>query len=119
MSFSHLLILGIIAVIVIPPEKLPEVARQVAKFLGDMRRMTSGVFDDLRQDVMLTPEEMLKKKNGYAPPVAPVTLEPVIPVVEKTPEEINQAEQDYLKQIQPDVVPAAEVEANPEKKSTQ
>jgi sec-independent protein translocase protein TatB len=63
MSFSHLLILGIIAVIVIPPEKLPEVARQVAKFLGEMRRMTSGVFDDLRKDVVLTPEDMLKRSQ--------------------------------------------------------
>ena len=101
MSFSHLLILGIIAVLVIPPEKLPEVARQAAKFLADMRRMTTGIFDDLKQDVILTPEEMLKKKTPYAPPAEPVVLEPV---VAKTPEEIQLAEDEYLKQIQPDPI---------------
>ena len=81
-----------------------------------MRRMTSGIFDDLLQDVMLTPEEMLKKKNAYAPPAAPVTLEPVVPVVEKAAEEIKQAEDDYLKQIQPDPVTVADLSA-PEKKT--
>lgn len=110
MSFSHLLILGIIAVIVIPPEKLPEVARQFARFLGEMRRMTSGVFDDLKQDVVLRPEDMLKKqqqhqaaqeaKNAEATAVAntqPVATEP-------TPEEKKKAEDEYLKHIQGDAV---------------
>ncbi len=99
MSLSHLLILGIIAVLVIPPEKLPEVARQAAKFLADMRRMTTGIFDDLKQDVVLTPEEMMKKKAPYVPPSEAIVLEPV---VAKTPEEIKLAEEEYLKQIQPD-----------------
>ena len=63
MSLSHLILLGIIAVIVIPPEKLPEVARQVARFLGEMRRMTSGVFEDLKNDIVLKPEDLLKQKQ--------------------------------------------------------
>jgi sec-independent protein translocase protein TatB len=97
MSFSHLLILGIIAVIVIPPDKLPEVARQVAKFLGDMRRMTSGIFDDLKQDVVLKPEDMLKKKNENTihPPA-----ETAPPVVAMTPEERAKADEEYKKSIQ-------------------
>lgn len=45
-----MIILGIIALVVIPPEKLPEVARQLARFIGDLRRSTAGIWDDLKQD---------------------------------------------------------------------
>lgn len=60
MSFSHLLILAIVALVVIPPDKLPEFARQVARFLGDLRRSTSGIWDDLKQEAMFKPEDLLK-----------------------------------------------------------
>ena len=73
-----MLILGIIAIIVIPPEKLPEVARQFAKFLSDMRRMTSGLFDDLKEQVVLTPEDLMKQKqsqNTIQKPEAVITAE--------------------------------------------
>ena len=50
MSFSHMIILGIIALVVIPPEKLPEVARQLARFISDLRRSTAGIWDDLKQE---------------------------------------------------------------------
>lgn len=46
-----MIILGIIALVVIPPEKLPEVARQLARFINDLRRSTSGIWDDLKHDV--------------------------------------------------------------------
>lgn len=45
-----MIILGIIALVVIPPEKLPEVARQLARFISDLRRSTAGIWDDLKQD---------------------------------------------------------------------
>lgn len=126
MSLSHLLILGIIAIIVIPPEKLPEVARQFAKFLTEMRRMTSGVFDDLKQDVILKPEDMLKKQQQAqkqqqkAPqqsvePEATVGTQPQQPR-EQTEEEKKKAEEEYLKFIQGD--PVSDSEKPEEKKPT-
>lgn len=50
MSFSHMLILAIIALIVIPPDKLPELARQLARFIGDLKRSTAGMWDDIKLD---------------------------------------------------------------------
>lgn len=50
MSFSHMLILAIIALIVIPPDKLPEVARQLARFINDLKRSTAGIWDDIKLD---------------------------------------------------------------------
>lgn len=125
MSFSHLLILGIIAVIVIPPDKLPEVARQLAKFLGEMRRMTSGIFDDLKEDMVLTPEDMKKKaqaqqenarsQTATAAPAATDSIKPDAEAVslrtkELTPEEKKKAEDEYLKHIQGEAVAASAIE---------
>lgn len=64
-----MIILALVAIIVIPPEKLPEVARNVARFLNDIRRSTSGVWDDIKKDAMLKPEDLMKPANKpFNPP---------------------------------------------------
>lgn len=88
MSISHLIILVIIAVIVIPPDKLPEVARQVARFFNDIRRSTSGVWDDLKKDAMVKPEDFLKHRQQQNQPQPASTSQsnptaPTQPVEEK------------------------------------
>jgi sec-independent protein translocase protein TatB len=40
MSISHLIVIAIIALIVLGPEKLPQVARMVGKALAEFRRIT-------------------------------------------------------------------------------
>lgn len=60
MSLSHLIIFGIIALIVIPPEKLPEVAKQLAKIIMELKRSTAGVWDDLKYQASIKPEDFLK-----------------------------------------------------------
>ncbi|AGH96782.1 twin-arginine translocase TatA/TatE family subunit [Pseudobdellovibrio exovorus] len=67
MSFSHMLILIIIAVIVIPPDKLPEVARQFARFVNDLKRHTGGIWDDIKRDAMLKPEDLFKYNPNKSP----------------------------------------------------
>lgn len=68
MSFSHMLILLAIALIVIPPDKLPEVARQLARFMNDLKRNTSGLWDDLKQEALLRPEDLLRHQQSKNPP---------------------------------------------------
>lgn len=115
-----MLILGIIAIIVVPPDKLPEVARQFARFLGDMRRMTSGLFDDLKDHPVLKPDDLMKEKqsSNTIQPVditAPVAVAPVIEAKpEPTPEEKKLQEDEYLKHIQGE----ANVDEKDEKKPT-
>lgn len=60
MSFSHLVILGIILIIVIPPEKLPEVMRNIGRMFNDLRRSTAGVFDELKREAEFKPSDLLK-----------------------------------------------------------
>ena len=73
LGFWELVILGLIALIVIGPERLPDFAKGVARFLNDMRRTASDLkrtFDDekdifkenidqlqkLKQDIQSFPE---------------------------------------------------------------
>ena len=63
MSMSHIFILIIIAVIVVPPDKLPDFARQIARFINDLRRSTTGVWDNIKKDAMVKPEDILKHQN--------------------------------------------------------
>ncbi|MBC7457415.1 MAG: twin-arginine translocase TatA/TatE family subunit [Bdellovibrionaceae bacterium] len=85
MSLSHLIILGLIMLIVIPPEKLPEIMRNLGRFINDLKRQTSGIFTDvtgefkdikkdLTPDINLTPSDMLKKLNDKNETVNNVTV---------------------------------------------
>lgn len=69
MSFSHLVILGIILLVVIPPEKLPEVMRNIGRLFNDLRRSTSGVWDDLKKEAEIKPSDLMKYKPQ--PPAGP------------------------------------------------
>ena len=69
-----MILLALIALVVIPPEKLPEFARQVARIFSELRRSTSGVWDDLKQEAMLKPDDLLKYKSP-TPPASPTSAE--------------------------------------------
>jgi sec-independent protein translocase protein TatB len=43
LGFTHLLILGVIALVVIGPEQLPEMARKLAKLLNELRRAKDDI----------------------------------------------------------------------------
>ncbi len=74
MSLSHMIILGLIILVVVPPEKLPELMRNLGRFINDIKRQTNGIFSevkdelksvktDITSDIKLTPDDMLKKLN--------------------------------------------------------
>lgn len=61
MSLTHMIILGIIALIVIPPEKLPEVAREIARFISDLKNSADQIMGELKRDAVFKPEDILDK----------------------------------------------------------
>ena len=63
MSIGELVIIGIIILLVVPPEKLPGLARDFGRFLNDIRRNTSGVWEELKKDVPNPVEELKKQKQ--------------------------------------------------------
>ena len=55
-----MIVIAVIILIVVPPEKLPEVMRTIGSFLNDIRRQTAGVWDDIKKDAAFKPDEILK-----------------------------------------------------------
>jgi sec-independent protein translocase protein TatB len=53
-SFSELMIVGAVALIVIGPEKLPRVARTAGHFLGRFQRYVAQVKSDISREMELT-----------------------------------------------------------------
>lgn len=48
-SFGELALLGIIALLVVGPEKMPELARTAGKWYGAMRRTMTGLRSEVEQ----------------------------------------------------------------------
>lgn len=80
-----MLILGVVALLVIPPEQLPEMARQLAKLIFELKRSTAGLFDELKQDAIFKPDDILDKnikaklqelQKDITAPVKPVETAP-------------------------------------------
>ena len=57
-SFSELLIIGIVALLVIGPEKLPKVARTVGAFTGRMQRYVGQIKEEVNREMRF--EELQK-----------------------------------------------------------
>ena len=60
-SFSELMLIGVIAMIVIGPQRLPKVARTVGHLLGRAQRYVNDVKSDIQREVNL--EEVNKVKS--------------------------------------------------------
>src|SRR5690606_15724876 len=60
-SFSELMLIGVIALIVIGPQRLPKVARTVGHLLGRAQRYVNDVKSDIQREVNL--EEVNKVKS--------------------------------------------------------
>lgn len=59
-SFGELVLLGSIALLVVGPEKLPELARTAGKWYGAMRRTMNGLRTEVEQQLLL---EDLRKET--------------------------------------------------------
>ncbi len=60
-GFFELIVILVVALLVVGPSRLPEVARAVGKALGEFKRMADDVKDSLEQE--LTKEEEEKKEE--------------------------------------------------------
>jgi sec-independent protein translocase protein TatB len=61
-GFSELLVIGLVALIVIGPERLPRVARTLGHLAGRLQRYVADVKADISREVEL--EELRKMKDG-------------------------------------------------------
>src|ERR1700691_2334537 len=68
-GFSEILLTSAIALIVLGPERLPKVARQVGNWMGRARAMARQLSEQLEREV--NAEELLKIQNTPAPASKP------------------------------------------------
>lgn len=61
-GFSELLVIGLVALIVIGPERLPRVARTLGHLAGRLQRYVADVKSDINREVEL--EELRKMKES-------------------------------------------------------
>jgi len=96
-----MVLLAIIALIVIPPDKLPDFARQLARFLNDVRRSTTGLWDDLKNDAALKPEDLYgHRQNSKSSPLSSSSDKKTDTVEVKATDKTQDANDEYLKHIQ-------------------
>jgi len=63
-GFSELIVIGLVALIVIGPQRLPTVARTVGHLLGRLQRYVSDVKSDISREMQL--EELKKLQEQVA-----------------------------------------------------
>jgi sec-independent protein translocase protein TatB len=68
LSIFEILFLAVLALIVIGPKELPEVARTIGRFLNELRRSTNSFTDEMRQQTRIDLNAPVTKPK---PPAAP------------------------------------------------
>lgn len=116
MSFSELLILMVIALILFGPEDLPDVARAVGRIVYEIKKMTNEVTKEF-QDAVNTPANVMNKayeeaiKPAFSEKEAQVHHAPEEELLtydkaqdSSTQPEVQTEEQDPLAELPPDMV---------------
>jgi Tat protein translocase TatB subunit len=72
-GMPELIVILVVALVVLGPKRLPEMARSIGKALGELRRQTSDIVDELQLNTMLDdePARAAKAPKPTATPAAP------------------------------------------------
>ena len=87
-GFSELLVIGIVALIVIGPEKLPRVARTIGHLAGRLQRYVADVKADINREIEL---DELRKMRDSMQQAASEMQSSVDKELSKTAEDLNKS----------------------------
>ena len=87
-GFSELLVIGVVALIVIGPQKLPRVARTVGHLAGRLQRYVTEVKADINREIEL---EELRKMRDSMEKAASDMQSTVDTELSKTADDLNKA----------------------------
>lgn len=78
LGMSEIILLGVLALILIGPQQLPEVARTLGRFINDLKRSAEGLTEDIKQQarVDLDLESLDPRKQQKEPPPIPIMKDP-------------------------------------------
>lgn len=106
-AFSEMLIIGVVALVVIGPERLPKVARTLGHLFGRLQRYVAQVKSDINRE--MDASELSKVKTEFES-AARGFQQDVESQARKTEEEIREVERDIERQVNP-AEPAGEAAA--------
>ena len=87
-GFSELLVIGVVALVVIGPEKLPRVARTIGHLAGRLQRYVSDVKADINREIEL--EELRKMRDSMQKAASDINSS-VTTEMNQTADELNKA----------------------------
>jgi len=115
-GFSELLVIGIVALIVIGPERLPRVARTIGHLMGRMQRYVADVKADIDREIEL--EELRKMRDSVQQAATNIETS-VQSELNKAETDLNQAAQNAVgepsapAQLSPASTPSADAQVSP------
>ncbi len=98
-GFTELLVIGVVALIVIGPEKLPRVARTVGHLAGRLQRYVSDVKADINREIEL---DELRKMRDSMQEAASKFETSVQSELHKTETDLNQAVEGVVEEKKPE-----------------
>src|SRR5579859_4802785 len=96
-GFSELLVIGVVALIVIGPERLPRVARTLGHLAGRLQRYVSDVKADINREIEL---DELRKMRDEVQKAASNIEASVTAEVSKTQAELDKTAEELNKSVQ-------------------
>ncbi|SRR5581483_4679428 len=105
-GFSEILLIAVVALIVIGPERLPRVARTMGHLFGRLQRYVAEVKADITREIEL---EELRKLQSTMQDAAREVEQSVSDHVQYIEKEVKQAESEAKKAIDEAVAPTSEV----------
>jgi sec-independent protein translocase protein TatB len=103
-GFTELLIIGVVALIVIGPERLPRMARTVGHLAGRLQRYVADVKADINREIEL---DELRKMRDSMQQAASNFESSVQSEVSKTETELNKSVEDVLEKKPEEAKPPA------------
>jgi sec-independent protein translocase protein TatB len=77
LSFTHIMVVLVVALIVLGPERLPDAARSVARVIRDLRSMSAGLQNEVRETFGEFAEPISDLVSSVTGGIAAVTAAPV------------------------------------------
>jgi len=93
-GFFELILIGIVALLVIGPERLPRVARQAGLWVGKLQGFVSSVKEDIDQEIKADELKKIMKQHADS--------NSIHEIIEETKDEVKAAKDDFMVNAMPD-----------------
>ena len=93
-GFFELILIGIVALLVIGPERLPRVARQAGLWVGKMRNFVNSVKEDIDQEIKADELKKIMKQHAES--------NSIHEIIEDTKDAVKNAKNDFMVNAMPD-----------------